>query len=406
MRRLLWLALVFLIYTQNSCLQNKSGTSGLIAIHTDKKIQTDEFKQENTELINSEDYKIKIKTQLRLKVIEYISNHLEMKKSDNQWITAYQKIILNSFSNNSLRDYWLYYYLNDHITNFGVKNIADIIAEFNKNCANENYKKEINEYYQIELQKRNNHLIKTYKSVDGFDLDAHIFIPKDIKPNEYRPAIVYFHGGGFSSGKPDWHFGYNKNGFVSIAIEYRTYDRYGVMPFEAMSDAKSAIRWIRKNSKELHIDDRKIVASGNSAGAALIITTALLDSLDEPTENLAISSKPNAMILNASGYDQTNKFGPVKDKNRLAKVSGINLVKPNAPVCLVIHGSDDWGIPISEANEFVVKMRAAGNICEFKILEGAGHVPWLSPPYSTVAFNARQEFLKQIGYIKNIYWAQ
>jgi acetyl esterase/lipase len=400
MRRLFWLAIVFLIFAQNSYSQIQSGTPELIANHADKKNQIEDFKQENPDLINSEDYKIKIKTQLRLKVIEYIPIHLEITKSDNQWITAYQKIILNSFPNNSLRDYWLYYYLNDHITNFGVKNIGDLIDEFNQNCANENYKKEINEYYQIELQKRNDHLIKTYKSIDGFDLDAHIFIPKDIKPNEYRPAIVYFHGGGFSGGKPDWHFGYNKNGFVAVTIEYRTYDRYGVMPFEAISDAKSAIRWIRKNSKELHIDNSKIVASGNSAGAALVVTTALLDSLDEPNEDLKISSKPDAMILNASGYDQTNKFGPVKDKNRLAKVSGINLVKPNAPPCLVIHGSDDWGIPISEANEFVAKMRANGNICEFKILEGAGHVPWLSPPYSTDAYYARQEFLKLIGYIK------
>ena len=289
--------------------------------------------------------------------------------------------------------------MNDHITNFGVKNIAKLIDQFNRNCRNEAYKKEINEYYKNELQKRNDHLIKTYKKIDGFDLDAHIFIPKDIKPNEFRPAIVYFHGGGYSSGKPDWHFRYNPNGLVSIAIEYRIYDRHGVMPFEGISDAKSAIRWIRKNAKELHVDASKIAASGNSAGAALIITTALLDSLDEPTEDLAISSKPNAMILNAAGYDQTNKFGPVKDKNRLARISGNNLVKPNAPPCLVIHGSYDWGIPISEANEFVAKMRAAGNICEFKILEGAGHVPWLTPPFSTEASNARQDFLKQINYI-------
>jgi acetyl esterase/lipase len=230
-------------------------------------------------------------------------------------------------------------------------------------------------------------------------LDAHIFKPKDIKRNEKRAAILYFHGGAFSMGKPDWHCHYDDNGFVQISFEYRIYDRHGTMPFAAFEDAKSAIRWVRENAEELQIDTSKIIATGNSVGAAMSYVAALYDGLDNPAENLNISSKPNAIILNAAGYDQTNKFGPVKDKSKLAKVSGINIVKPNSPPCLVIHGSRDWGIPISEAKEFVKKMRSAGNLCEFKILEGAGHVPWLNPPYSTEAYNARQDFLKQIGYI-------
>lgn len=132
----------------------------------------------------------------------------------------------------------------------------------------------------------------------------------------------------------------------------------------------------------------------------MIIASALLDSLDNPNENLEVSSIPNVIILNASGYDQTNKFGPIEDKNSLAKISGINIVQPNAPPCLVIHGSRDYGIPIAEAEEFVEKMKAAGNLCEFKILDGAGHVPWLEPPYSTEAHQARQDFLRKLGYIE------
>lgn len=116
--------------------------------------------------------------------------------------------------------------------------------------------------------------------------------------------------------------------------------------------------------------------------------------------DLAVKSIPNAIILNAYGYDQINKFGPVKDKSRLARISGVNIVKPNSPPCLVTHGSRDYGIPISEAEEFVKKMRPAGNLSEFKVLDGARHVPWLRPLYSTEAYKARQNFLKQIGYIE------
>jgi acetyl esterase/lipase len=357
------------------------------------------FNYDDPELLTDENYISLMKSILRLKVIDCLLNDNELKKSDNQWITAYQKTIKNSFTNNTVRDYWLYYYLYDHIDNYGVKNIDHLVKDFNSLCTNSTYKHEINDYYQKEIENRRNHPIKTYKTIDGFNLDAHIFKPKDIKRNEKRAAILYFHGGAFSMGKPDWHCHYDDNGFVQISFEYRIYDRHGTMPFAAFEDAKSAIRWVRENAEELQIDTSKIIATGNSVGAAMSYVAALYDGLDNPAENLNISSKPNAIILNAAGYDQTNKFGPVKDKSKLAKVSGINIVKPNSPPCLVIHGSRDWGIPISEAKEFVKKMRSAGNLCEFKILEGAGHVPWLNPPYSTEAYNARQDFLKQIGYI-------
>lgn len=359
---------------------------------------TESFDYDDPVLLSDESYIYLMKYILRLKVIECLLNDNEIKSSDNQWIMAYQKVINESFDNNTVRDYWLHYYLYDHIDNHGVKNIENLITEFNILCTNTAYKKEINAYYQKEIKKRNNHPIKTYKTIDGFKLDAHIFKPKDINPNEKRAGILCFHGGSFSMGKPDWHCHYDYNRFVQISFEYRTYDRYGTMPFAAFEDAKSAIRWVRENADELQIDPDKIIVTGNSAGATMTYVAALYEGLDNPGENLNISSKPNAIILNAAGYDQTDKFSPLKDKSGLAKISGINIVKPNAPPCLVIHGSRDR-IPISEAEEFVKRMRVAGNLCEFEILEGAGHVPWLKPPYSTQAHEARQAFLKEIGYI-------
>lgn len=356
-----------------------------------------DFDFNNSELKNIKYYNLLMESILRYNVYDYLLNDITIIQSDNQRIEAYFKAIKTLYTNEEIRNYWLYKYLKEHIDNYGVKNIENLIKNFNAICTNHEYKNEINEYYQKEFKNRQNHLIETYKEIDGYKLDAHIFIPKDIKPNEKRPAIVYFHGGGFVAGKPDWHFGYNKYGFVSIAIEYRLYYRHGVMPFKEISDAKSAIRWIRQNADELHVDTNKIIASGNSTGGALIIGAALTDSLNEPNENLNISSKPNAIIINAHGCYL--RFGPCKDKERLARFSGINLVKPNAPPCLVIHGSKDYGVPISTAEEFVTKMRTVGNFCEFITLEGAGHVPWLYPPYSTEVSKAKEDFYKKLGYI-------
>ncbi len=161
--------------------------------------------------------------------------------------------------------------------------------------------------YGSELKKREDHPVLTYKIVDGFSLDAHVFVPAGLKEGERRPAIVYFHGGSWSEGKPDWQFGYSKSGQISVCIEYRTYDRYGELPFQQVADAKSAIRWIRENAEQFHVDPAKIVASGNSAGGHLALCKAMLDIFDEPSENRKISSKPDALIFNISGLSDIRR---------------------------------------------------------------------------------------------------
>ena len=40
----------------------------------------------------------------------------------------------------------------------------------------------------------------TYKSEDGVELKMDVFEPSGIKPADLRPAIVFFVGGGWSSG--------------------------------------------------------------------------------------------------------------------------------------------------------------------------------------------------------------
>ncbi|MDN8674696.1 alpha/beta hydrolase, partial [Staphylococcus aureus] len=88
-----------------------------------------------------------------------------------------------------------------------------------------------------------------------------------------HPAILFFHGGGWSEGKPDWFFytceEYAKKGWVAIAVEYRLRNRHGSLPPDAIADGKSAIRYLRMNADKLGIETNRIVASGNSAGANL-----------------------------------------------------------------------------------------------------------------------------------------
>jgi acetyl esterase/lipase len=342
-----------------------------------------------------------------LKVLDEFKTNNELKKSDNQFLQASFDSIDRIFKNKTVKDYWRFFFLRDHIENNGIKHIASFIDTFNNTCLSEEYKKAINSLYQKESEYWQGHLIKTYKTIDGFELDAHISIPDGLQKGEKRPALVFFHGGGWAIGSPVWGSSIKQEfGFVKVCIEYRTFNRYRTLPFEQISDAKSAIRWLREHADEFHIIGNKIIASGNSAGGHLALCTAMLDSLDEPNENKSVSSVPNALILNSAAYDLTiytlfEEFVTDKKtyKQRLKDISPAYNIKKILPPLLIFHGKDDTEVPYGICETFVKKMKDAGNDIYFYPLEGLGHFIWYTNEYRQIAEKAKKEFFKKLGYL-------
>jgi len=382
---------------------HKDFTSEKISLSPETKDYLESINLDDPRLLKVDEYSDLGDALIHLKIRQEFRTNNDLKKSDNRWLKASFNVIERMFKNQKIKDFWRYHYLKKHIENNGVKHIKSFIEIFNKSCKSEDLKQKINSLYNSELSKRNDHPIFTYKSVDGFNLDAHVFIPKDLKEGETRPAIIYFHGGSWSEGKPDWQFGYSKNGFISVCIEYRTYDRYGVLPFGQISDAKSAIRWMRENAKKFHIDPDKIIASGNSAGGHLALCTAMLDILDEKDENLSISSKPNALILTSAVYNVSHGVwfaDLVNDKQKLKEISPLQNIKKDLPPMLIFHGTEDtYSSPYNYCLEFVDKIRKAGNIIYFHPIKNREHFLWNYGDYWKIAGKAKKEFYEKLGYL-------
>ncbi len=108
-------------------------------------------------------------------------------------------------------------------------------------------------------------------------LHADIFYPKKkIKKNV--PGIVLIHGGGWRSGDKTMQNPmaeeFAHHGYIAMSVEYRL-STEATYP-AAVNDVKAAIKWLRSQSKKMHLDKNKIAVLGCSSGgqmAALIGAT-------------------------------------------------------------------------------------------------------------------------------------
>jgi acetyl esterase/lipase len=250
-----------------------------------------------------------------------------------------------------------------------------------------------------------------YKVINGDSLYLHVFQPKQTR--KPTAVIVFFFGGGWSGGTPKQFYQQSEylssRGIMSICAEYRIKSKHGVSPFDCVEDAKSALRWVRQNAEYLHINPNEIVASGGSAGGHIAICTALIDPLDNPNEDLSISSVPNAVIGFNPVFDTTDKgCGSDRVKGRETEISPCHQVKRNMPPMLNFHGTKDKTVPFENAERFTRLMQEAGNDCKLIAFENEGHGFFNGNEYkkrnSNENFNRcmyeTDVFLRNLKYIK------
>lgn len=231
-------------------------------------------------------------------------------------------------------------------------------------------------------------VVKTYKSVDGFDLKAYIYNPPNHQISDKRPSIIFFFGGGWKNGTPAQFIKHCEylaaRGMVAITADYRVFDRHGVKAKDCVSDAKSAIRWMRQSANTLGIDPNKIVGAGGSAGGHLAASTAVIDGFDDAQDNLKISPVPNALVLFnpplvlAATPDVTFSevaIGQLRKRMGVEPilVSPYHHVKSGVSPTIIFHGEQDQTVFVTFSQAFSKVMAENGNDCQLFIYEGEQH---------------------------------
>ena len=227
-----------------------------------------------------------------------------------------------------------------------------------------------------------------YKTVGDAKLTLDLFLPEGHKATDRRPAIVFFFGGGWTSGSPSQFYPHCQylasRGMVAASADYRVKSRHDVTPFECVADAKSAVRYLRGHADEFGIDPKRLAAGGGSAGGHLAACCGTIVGLDEQSEEQSIGSQPNALVLfnpavmlSADPADASSaRLQSLKErfKGRDPKqVSPYDHIAANQPPTIIFHGTADTAVPFRTVEQFTAAMKKAGNRCELAAYEGQTH---------------------------------
>ena len=231
--------------------------------------------------------------------------------------------------------------------------------------------------------------------------------PDEWKASDKRPAIVWFHGGGWVGGPvnqfEDHAHHFAKLGIVSALVKYRFIGKGDKRPTLPCRDAKSAMRWMRENATELGIDPNRIAAGGGSAGGHLAAFTALVDGTNDPADNLQTSPKPQALLLFNPVLDNGPNGGWSYDRvgGEFKKFSPAHNVGAEAPPTVMFLGTKDDLIPVSTLQSFKKNMKQAGARCELHLYEGLKHGFFNKEPAKADTIGKTEAFLRELNWIKS-----
>lgn len=216
-----------------------------------------------------------------------------------------------------------------------------------------------------------------YRQVAGTALRLDVFKP-ETPSNKPAPAILFLHGGAWTTGAPLQFHSYAKHfserGWFAASAQYRLYGTHGTNAFDALEDARAAYRYLLDNAAELNIDTSKLIVAGSSAGGHLAAAIAMV-----PTQEAGPLPQPAALALLNPALDTDfpleHQIGRLFD-GRGDTISPMHHVKANLPRTLVVHGTQDTIVAFADSKKFCKEMNALGNQCELSAHQGEGHGFW------------------------------
>ena len=246
--------------------------------------------------------------------------------------------------------------------------------------------------------------IVTTKAADGLEISNTLFMPKDMKPGEKRPALIFVHGGPRRQMMPGYHYmqfyhwAYAVNqwladqGYVVLSINYRSGVGYG-KSFTAApntqgrgnSEYQDVVAGAKYLQARADVDPTRVGIWGLSYGG-LLTSQALARNSD--------------IFVAGADLAGVHLYGNVIDSANLAfKSSAVGAIDGWKSPVFLVHGDDDRNVDFAQTVGLVQLLRARDVYHELIVVpddlhESMLHVNWID------TFDRMGAFLKRFVWNK------
>lgn len=261
-----------------------------------------------------------------------------------------------------------------------------------------------------------------YKVVDELKIEADVYRADD---EELRPVVVWIHGGALILGSrrsPPRNLREfcAREGLALVSIDYRLAPEVKLPAI--VEDVQDAFRWVHGDgAKEFHLDTRKVVVAGGSAGAYLTLMTgycveprpaALVsfwgfgdidgewqttpsehylkselvpeEAAREVVNGPALSGSDEALgkhrrkffvwcRQNAAWPREVSGFDPLLEKEKFSPYSPIRNLSETYPPVLLIHGTADTDVPYQRSVEMAAALAERKLTHELLLVPNGSH---------------------------------
>jgi len=216
------------------------------------------------------------------------------------------------------------------------------------------------------------------KAADGMEIHNQLFLPKDLKPGERRPAMVFVHGGPMRQMLPGYHYmefyhwayAYNQwlaaQGYVVLSINYRRGIGYGrsfqnaakaqALGNSEYQDVLAGGRYLQSRDD---VDPARVGIWGLSYGG-LLTAQALARNSD--------------LFVAGADYAGVHLYGSNLDTAALSfKSSAVGAIDQWKSPVLLVHGDDDRNVDFAQTVGLVQLLRARGIYHELTVIPDDTH---------------------------------
>ncbi|WDQ15740.1 alpha/beta hydrolase [Rhodopirellula sp. P2] len=251
-----------------------------------------------------------------------------------------------------------------------------------------------------------------YKTItdDSSGKSTELFVdwtrPADWSAEDSRPAVVFFHGGGWTGGKPGQFASHSKElaerGMVCFRVKYRLLNKKSKLPPDTcVEDASDAFRYIRANASQFGIDPERIATGGGSAGGHLAAYLGMMD--DQVVDG--VSRKPAAMLLFNPVYDNgPGGWGTARVGDAYSKYSPAHNITKDDPPSIVFLGTNDKLIPVATGERFRDACQEQGVRSELHLYEGQPHGFFNAKKTDGGGKIYRDTMEKTVAFLKALSW--